>query len=150
MQLQLPLFPREAKMVSSYVGVYEHDGLVQYILNGLPVYSHGKDDIQMFRFIISTLIKNKLCKNVEIEKAFSVSTDFVQRSVKMLLEEGESAFFSPENRHGHSHKINGAVKERIQKELDQNKSVNSIAKKYNLSEGALRYAIKQGHLKKNF
>ena len=136
-------------MVSSYVGVYEHDGLVQYILNGLPVYSHGKDDIQMFRFIISTLIKNKLCKNVEIERAFNVSTDFVQRSVKMLLEEGESAFFSPENRHGHSHKINGVVKERIQKELDQNKSVNSIARKHKLSEGSIRHAFRQGYLKKN-
>jgi transposase len=149
MQLQLPLFSKETKLISSCVGVYEHDGLVQYIVNGLPVYSHDKEDLQAFRFITSTLIKQKLCKMVEVEKAFGVSADSVQRNVKKLLEEGESAFFSPDNRHGRSHKIMGALKDRIQKDLDQNKSVNSVAVKNKVTEGAIRYAIKQGYLKKN-
>ena len=149
MQLQLPLFPIESKLISSCVGVYEQDGLVQYIVNGLPVFSHAKDDLQAFKYITSTLIKQKLCKMVEVEKTFGVSTDLVQRSVKKLLQEGEAGFFSPENRHGRSHKIIGSLKDRIQKELDQNKSVNSIAKGNKLSEGSIRYAIKQGHLKKN-
>ncbi len=50
MQLQFPLFPKGAKMISDCVGVYEQDGLVQYIINGLPVYSHAKDDMNAFRF----------------------------------------------------------------------------------------------------
>ena len=86
---------------------------------------------------------------VEVEKTFGVSADSVQRNVKKLLEEGESAFFSPDNRQGRSHKIIGALKDRIQKDLDQNKSVNSIAVKNKVTEGAIRYAIKQGYLKKN-
>ena len=100
MQLLLPLFPLECKMISSCVGVYEKDGLVQYIVNGLPVFSHGKDDLQGFRFITSNFI-----------------------------------------RQGHSHKIRGAVLERIQKKLDKCQSVNSIAKEEKLTEGAIRYAI---------
>jgi hypothetical protein len=37
---------------------------------------------------------------------------------------------------------------RIQIELDKGRSVNGISKEEGLSEGTLRYAIKQGKLKK--
>jgi len=37
MQLQLPYFPKDARMISDCVGVYEKDDIVQYIVNGLPV-----------------------------------------------------------------------------------------------------------------
>ncbi len=148
MQLRLPLFPFECKMVSSTVGVYEKDGLVQYIVNGLPVFSHGKEDLQGFRFITSNLINQGLCKNTEIERCFSVSSDSVARHLLKYRKEGEQAFFAPETRHGHSHKIRGAVQERIQKKLDKGQSVNSIAKEEKITEGAIRYSITQGHLKK--
>ena len=149
MQLLLPIFPSECKMVSSTVGVYERDDIVQYIVNGLPVYGHGKEDLQSFRFFTSNLIRQGLCTQSEVERCFGVSPDSVRRYVNKYNKEGEQAFFSPETRHGHSHKIRGEVSERIQKKLDQGQSVNSIAKKENISEGAIRYAVKQGHLKKN-
>ncbi len=53
MQLRLPIFPREARLINDNLGVYEKDGLVQYIVNGAPIYSHAKDDINAFRFITS-------------------------------------------------------------------------------------------------
>ena len=56
MQIQLPLFPRGTKYISEYLGVYEQDGIVQYIANGLPVYEHPKDDLKAFRFITSNFI----------------------------------------------------------------------------------------------
>ena len=149
MQLQLPIFPTECKMLSSTVGVYENDGIVQYIVNGLPVYSHGKEDLQAFRFFSSNLIAQGRCKQTEVERCFCVSSDSVMRNLRKFREQREEAFFSPENRHGHSHKIRGEVHERIQRKLDAGQSVNSIAKKEKLAEGSIRYAIKQGHLKKN-
>ena len=44
MQLHFPYFPRDTKMISDRVGVYEKDKIVQYIVNGLPVYSHAKEE----------------------------------------------------------------------------------------------------------
>lgn len=149
MQLQLPIFPAECKMISSTVGVYEDDGIVQYIVNGLPVYAHGTEDLQAFRFFTSNLIEQGRCKQTEIERCFCVSADSVTRNLKKFREQREQAFFSPKNRHGHSHKIRGEVHERIQKKLDAGQSVNSIAKEEKLTEGSIRYAIKQGHLKKS-
>lgn len=49
MQLQLPLFPSGTTMISDCLGVYEQDGLVQYIVNGLPVYAHPKEELKAFR-----------------------------------------------------------------------------------------------------
>lgn len=149
MQLQLPLFPRECKMISSSVGVYEKDGLVQYIVNGLPVFSHGNEDLQAFRYITSNLIHQGLCKGTEVERCFCISPDSVGRSLKKYRAQGEEAFFSWENRQGHSYKIRGEVLASIQKKLDKGQSVNSIAKEHKISEGAIRHSVKQGYLKKS-
>jgi len=135
-------------MVSSTVGVYERDDLVQYIINGLPAFSHGKEDLQGFRYITSNLIHQGLCKGTEVERCFCVSSDSVLRSLKKYRAQGEEAFFSSENRHGHSHKIRGVVLESIQKKLDKGQSVNSIAREHKIREGSIRYAVKQGYLKK--
>ncbi len=149
MQLLLPLFSVECKMVSSTVGVYESDGIIQYIVNGLPVFSHGKDDLKEFRYITSNLIEQGLCKQTEVERCFCVSSDSVRRSLKKFRKKGAHAFFSVGNRGGHCHKIHGEVSARIQKKLDIGESVNAIARGENLTEGAIRYAIKQGYLKKS-
>jgi hypothetical protein len=58
MQLQLPIYPKDTRLVNEQLGVYEHDDLVQYIVNGLPIYSHSKDDINAFRFITSNFRVN--------------------------------------------------------------------------------------------
>ncbi len=145
----LPLFPKDTRMISKCLGVYEKDSLVQYIANGLPIYSHGSEDLQSFRFITSNFIKEGLCKATEVSRCFGIPVDSVKRQVTRLRQEGEPAFFSGENRKGYCHKIRGSVLESIQKKLDKGQSVNSIAKEEGLAEGSIRYSIRQGYLKKN-
>jgi transposase len=149
MQLQLPIFPREAQLINDHVGVYEKDGLVQYIVNGAPVYCHAKDDINAFRFITSNFIHQGICRKVEIERFFGVSEDSIHRYYKKFLEKGEQGFFGDDARHGTAHKIIGERRVRIQKKLDTGQSVNSIAREEGVRESAIRYAVKKGYLKKN-
>jgi len=82
-------------------------------------------------------------------RVFHVSTDSVKRWKKKLSDLGEAAFFSPVIAHNSSHKLLPDVLVRIQEKLDLGKSVNSIAKKEKIAEGSIRYAIRQGRLKKN-
>lgn len=149
MQLQLPIFPREATLISSCVGVYEREGLVQYIVNGLPVYAHRSGDHNSFRFITSNFIERGLCRKVEIERCFGVSPDSVARWHNKFAKEGANVFFGDDARQGKAHKILGERKQRIQSKLDKGQSVNSIAKEEGLRESAIRYAIGAGHLKKS-
>lgn len=148
MQLILPIFPREAKLINEQVGVYEHDGLVQYIVNGLPVYGHSKDDLNAFRFITSNFIHQGLCRKVDIERCFGISEDTVSRAYKKFITKGEAGFFGEDARRGHAHKIIGERKDRIQSKLDKGQSVNSIAKEEGVRESAIRYTIEKGYLKK--
>jgi hypothetical protein len=146
MQLLLPIFPPDTKLINSNVGVYERDGLVHYAINGLPVYAHAKDDMGAFRFITSNFIHHGLCRKVDIERAFGVSEDTVSRAYKKFVTKGEAGFFGPDARHGSAHKIVGDRRARIQEKLDKGQSVNSIAKEEGVRESAIRYAIKQGYL----
>lgn len=135
-------------MISASVGVYEADGMVQYIANGLPIYAHPKGNLQAFYFFTSNLIHQGLCRKVDIERCFGISEDIVGRNYKKYKEKGEAGFFGGDNRHGTAHKIVGERLERIQKMLNKDQSVNSIAKKESVAEGSIRYAIKKGYLKK--
>lgn len=148
MQLLLPIFPPDATLINANVGVYERDGIVQYLVNGLPVYAHAKDDADAFRFITSNFIHHGLCRKVDIERAFGVSEDSVGRAYRKFVEKGEAGFFGPDARHGRAHKIMGERRERIQAKLDKGQSAYSIAKEEGVRESAIRYAIKQGYLKK--
>jgi hypothetical protein len=148
-QLLLPIFPKDTRMITMTLGVREHDGTVFYLHSGMPIYSHVAGDLNKFRYVTSNLLLMGLCGNQDIADAFHVSIDSVARWKKKLSEEGESAFFKEESRHGRSHKLLPDVLERIQAKLDEGHSAYSIAKDEGISEGSIRYAIKQGRLKKS-
>jgi|SRR5580692_2651905 hypothetical protein len=150
MQLRLPLFPKEATLISSFVGVYEQDGLVQYIVNGLPVYAHPVNDHNSFHFITSNFIEQKLCLKSEVERCFQISPETVKNWHRKFVERGADAFFGEDVRKGGTaHKIIGDRKLRIQKKLDKGQSNLSIAKEEGVAESAIRYAIGKGYLKKS-
>lgn len=135
-------------MISDCLGVYENDGIVQYIANGLPVYAHPKDDLNAFKYITSNFIEMGLCRKVEIARCFHVTEDFVYKAHKKFKEQGEDGFFGKDGRRGYAHKIVGDKKHRIQQKLDKGQSVNSIAREEGVRESAIRYQISQGYLKK--
>jgi hypothetical protein len=148
MQLILPIFPADTTMINAHLGVYEHEGIVQYLVNGMPVFSHSKDDTDSFRYVTSNFIHQGLCRNVDIERAFGVSEDSVTRALKKFISKGELGFFGEDARHGRAYKIVGGRRDRIQAKLDKGQSVYSIAKEEGVRESAIRYGIKQGYLKK--
>jgi len=149
MQLLLPIYPTNTTLINANVGVYERDRVVQYLVNGLPVYSHTSDDNASFRYITSNFIHQGLCRNVDIERAFGVSEDSVSRALKKYEAKGAAGFFGTDGRQGRAYKIVGGCRESIQTKLYKGQSVYSIAKEEGVRESAIRYQIKQGYLKKS-
>jgi len=148
MQLLLPIFPGEAKLITPTLGVFAQDGIVNYLHCGIPIYSHAAEDVNSFRYISSNFVLQGLCKKVEISRCFGVSYDSVKRNVRRLAEQGERAFFGDDHRSGHCYKLVPAVLDRMQRQLDAGVSNSEIARLEGVTEGAVRYAIKQGKLKK--
>lgn len=148
MQLLLPIFPQGTKLITASLGVYAKDGIVTYLHSGMPIFSHSLDDLQGFRYITSNFILQGLCKGKDIAKTFHVSIDSVYSNVKKLKEQGEKAFFGPEQRHGYSHKLIGEKLKEAQHCLDKGMNQSATAERVGVREGTIRYAIQTGKLKK--
>lgn len=148
MQLRLPLFKEFLTLINSCLGYEKREGWVYYFHSGMPIYSHSENNIKSFRYITSNFVLQGLCTRREIADAFNVSYQSVKEHVKKLKELGEEGFFK-DGRQGHAQKLHGKVLEEVQALLDKGATPNSISKRYYFTEGAIRYAIKQGKLKKN-
>ena len=149
MQLLLPIFPAEIKLINPVLGVFAKDGIVNYLHSGVPIYSHAETDIKQFRFITSKFILEGLCARREISDCFGVAYESVKRYASRLSTDGHKFFFSNDDRQGSCYKLLPAVIARMQKYLDAGKSNSEIARLENVTEGAVRYAIKTEKLKKN-
>ena len=149
-QILLPFFPQDITLITPILGVCQQNEFVTYLLSCMPIYCHRKNDLHEFRFVTSSFILQGLCKVTDIERTFLVSSDSIRRWKKRLLEQGVLAIFNEDKRHGRSHKLLPDMLDRIQLELDKGRSVNSIAKVENISEGTIRYSIRLGRLTKRF
>lgn len=149
MQMQLPLFPQSVKLINATVGVFQKEDMVYYLHNGSPVFCHHRDDLNNFRYILAQLVVNGLCKCHEIGKALAISDRNVQRYAKTLREKGSDWFFNRVEHRGECYKLNAASMEKAQRLLDAYWPAAQIARELNVSEGALRYHITKGTLKKN-
>lgn len=148
MQLYVPIFPKDSKMISATVAVKEEDDMVHYIANGLPFYCHGVKELEAFRQVICLLVQQGLCRRCEIVRCFCVTDDLVGKALRIYRKEGHSGFYN-QTRKRKANKLHGKLLEDIQKKLDTGQSINSIAKEEGVTEGAIRYQIKVNSLKKS-
>lgn len=148
MQMQLPIFPQTTKLINSYVGFFEKDKFVYYLHNGSPIYCHEKNDLNSYRYIIANLVVTKLCTPSEIAKALGVSNRNVQRYGKTLREKGPDWFFNREEKRGDAHKLTNELLQEAQRLIDNFHSVVDVARLVGVTEGAIRYHIKKGSIKK--
>jgi hypothetical protein len=148
MQLQLAIFPEHTKLINSTVGFYMKDGFVYYLHNGSPIFCHSKEDRDSYRYILATLVTTKLCTCTEISKALGINVKNVQRYVKTLKEQGTSHFFNREDHRGQCYKFTEDVKEKAQELINSGNSQEKVAKELGISEGAIRYHLRNGKLKK--
>ena len=148
MQLSLPIFPKDSHLITPSLAVYHQGEEVYYSHSGMPIFTHPSNDHSMFRYITSNLIHQGLCRQIDIINTFHVSSDSVRRYLRKFEKEGMGAFVEKEGRHGRSYKMTPERLSRIQRRLNKGESNNSIAKEEGISEGSIRYMLKQGQLKK--
>ena len=150
MQMQLPLFPSTTRLINSSVGVFEKDDFVYYLHNGSPIFCHSKDDMNNYRYITGNLVATGLCTPIEIARTLGVSNRNIQRYAKALREKGSNWFFNRPDNRGSCHKLTDEILAQAQKMIADFYSVNDVAKLLGVTEGALRYHIKKGTIKKKW
>jgi predicted transcriptional regulator len=150
MQMQLPIFPQTTKLINSNVGLFERDDFIYYLHNGSPIYCHEKNDLNSYRFIIANLVVTGLCSPIDLARALGVSNRNMQRYAKTLREKGTDWFFNKEEKRGDAHKLTDEMLSEAQKLISKFYSVVDVARLLGVTEGALRYHIKKGTIKKKW
>lgn len=148
MQMQLPIFPQTTKLINASVGFFEKDSFVYYLHNGSPIYCHDKNDLNSYRFIVANLITTNLCTATELSLALGVSNRNMQRYAKTLRVKSAKWFFNRPDKQYDAHKLTPEKLLEAQGLLDASIPVLSVAKQLGVTEGAIRYHIKQGSIKK--
>jgi transposase len=148
MQLLLPIFPKDIKLITPNLGVIEKDRIVNYLHSGVPIGNHASNDLKSFRCHTSRMIEVGLCRQTDIVRTFGVSSDSVKRSLKLFQQKGEKGFYGQQGPMRLCHTMLPDRIKRIQEMLDLGMSNYAIAKKEGISEGTIRYSIEQGKLKK--
>ncbi len=147
--MQLPFFPEQTKQINATVGFFSKDDFIYYLHNGSPVYCHSKTDLNTYRYTMANLVTTGLCTISELSSALGVNTKNIQRYKKALVENGASWFFNREDNRGQCHKLNEEKIVQAQKLLDEGYSQKGTAKRLGVSEGAIRYHLRGGALKKS-
>ncbi len=150
MQMQLPIFPSSTKLINSSVGIFEKEDIVYYLHNGSPIHCHDRNDLNSYRYITAELVVSGLCRPIEIAKTLGVSNRNIQRYAKALREKGANWFFNREENRGRAHKVTDEVLTDAQQMINDFYSVADVARLLKVTEGALRYHIKKGNIKKKW
>lgn len=146
-QLQLPMFSFGVTPITSLLAFIKEDKNITYFNGSLPVFSHLENDIDSFRMITAQFCVNGHTQQMDIVRAFGVTSISVKRSVKLYREEGARGFYKQKNTRGAAI-LTHSVIEQVQQLLSEHEEVADIASKLNIKADTLSKAIRAGRLHK--
>lgn len=148
MQMQLPIFPENTKLINSSVGFFKKDEFIYYLHNGSPIFCHHVDNINNYRYILGNLVESKLCGASQISRALGISQRNVERYAQKLRRQGIESFFNQVDHRGECFKMTESLMNQAQQLLEDGKSQLYTANTVGVSESCIRYHLRSGNLKK--
>ena len=145
-QVLLPMFQPETTRINDYLAFSEKDGYVHYFNGCMPIFSHEENDIASFRMFTSQLYINGNCKQVDIVKAFGVSSNSVKRGVKKYKKGGPAAFFERKKSIRKPRVLTKKVLEQAQEMLNNGRCRSAVSEQLEIKTDTLYRAIKSGRL----
>lgn len=146
-QLQLPIFPAGATLITPEIGFECAEGKVVYVYGHLPVFQHEEKDLTSFRLFTSQLIINGTVGQADIVRAFHVTAISVKRYVKKYRKSGMQGFFAPQRRRAGG-VLTGEVIEKAQALLDEGKGLSEIGHALDVLPDTLQKAIQSKRLRR--
>jgi len=148
LQRSLQVLPRGTRIVSSRLAVLIDDERLVAFSAADPIYTCRLNDRDGLRLAAGMLSHLRLAPDTALAEALGVNRETVRRNRKLFEQGGVEAVRSRTRRSRKPYKMKGAVQLRAQRCPDQGWSVSRTATEVGLSEGALRYSILQGRLRR--
>lgn len=144
-QMLLPIYPIGVTHITGELAFKVEDNKVWYFNALMPIFSHEVLDTETFRMITSQFCVNGNVKQVDIVKAFGITSISVKRSVKLYREEGPSGFYKKESKRQNTI-LTESKKEEAQVLINAGLTLTEVATSLNLKYNTLSKAVRDGVL----
>lgn len=145
-QARLPIFPEGAQEINRTVAFEKREGIVYYFNGLMPVFQHEERDVATFQLFMSQLVVNGNCTQMEIVRAFGISSISMKRQVKKYREQGAVGFYGKRKGRGKS-VLTEAVLAQAQEQMDGGKTYQQAAEQLGIKRDTLQKAVRDGRLK---
>jgi transposase len=140
LQLSLPLVPENAILLSDKLAFLNMNGFIHFFNATGIIYRCLDNDKESLKFALGMFSELKLANAKDLSNSFGVSVSTIYR-YKDRFNKGFNSPIQGCAQPGFT-KLNNEIIKDAQKYLDDGFSIRFAAKQLNISEGAIRYAIK--------
>lgn len=138
--------PPAARIVSARLAILlDEEQLVVYSAAD-PIYTCRRDDQDGLRLAAGMLSHLKLADDTAIAEALGINRETVRRNRNLLSKGGVAAIQSQKTGPKAAFKLTEELRALAQRYINEGWSIRRTARELGLSEGALRYASRQGKL----
>ena len=149
MQRSLAVLPPGAHIVSPHLAVLIEEGRLVAYSAADPIYTCDLDDRDGIRLAAGMFSHLRLAGVSALAEALGVNRETVRRNRDLFAQGGVEAVRSVPRGPRKPYKLTEEARRLAQRCLDQGWSVNRTAKEVGLTEGTLRYQIRQGRLRRD-
>jgi transposase-like protein len=149
MQRSLAVLPPGAHIVSPHLAVLIEEGRLVAYSAADPIYTCDLDDRDGIRLAAGMFSHLRLAGVSALAEALGVNRETVRRNRDLFAQGGVEAVRSVPRGPRKPYKLTEDARRSAQRSLDQGWSVNRTAKEVGLTEGTLRYQIRQGRLRRD-
>ena len=144
-QNYLSLIPEGSKLINDHVAIYRHEGQIEFYTASGLIFSCSENNRYEFRLAQGILVKQSIATPAQLSKALGVNRATVYRNLKKYEEGGPSALIIDKSNRS-AYKLNDNKSRRVQELLNKGYSLRGAAKEVGVTEGCIRYAIKNGSI----
>jgi transposase len=150
LQARLPVSPSEIVRISSELAVARQDRRVVLFNAGGPIFIFHEDDAEGRRLAVAMVSQPgmRLAEPKALAEALGIHRSMVFEYRERFAEGGVGALRTQKSGPKAPHKLADETLERAQALLDKGASNRAIARALEVSEGAIRHALKQGRLRR--
>lgn len=146
LQGYIPFLPEGAEPINEHVAVYRHDGEIEFFTASGPIYSCREGDLYGLRLAQGILGTQTRSTPAQIARALNINRTTAYRNIEKYQEGGPSALIIDKKSNRAPYKLKGKTRQKVQKLLDEGYSLKSTASKVGVTEGCIRYAIRNGYI----
>ncbi len=144
LQSYIPFLPEGAEPINNHVAIYRHDEKIEFFTASGPIYSCRESDPYGIRLAQGIIVTQTATTPAEFAKALNINRTTVYRNLSRYQQDGPAALFIDKKSNRNAYKLNGKAKRQVHALLNKGYSLKAAAKQVGITEGCIRYAIKNG------